>query len=68
MNKFNYEHERNENLYKINLKFDMIKNFKFIDLETERAKEIFENLSKNEFIIPKLKYKKDIANLYKKII
>ena len=39
----------------------MIKNFKFIDLETERVKEIFENLVKNEFIIRKFKYKKDIA-------
>ena len=56
MNEFKYENEKNENLYKINLKFDMIKNFKFIDLETERVKEIFENLAKNEFINPNFIY------------
>ena len=67
MNEFNYENEKNENLYKVNLKFHMINKFRFIDLETERVKEIFENLSKNEFKIPKLKYKKDIAKYIRKL-
>ena len=67
MNDFNYENEKNENLYKLNLKFAMTKNFKFIDLETERVKEKFENLVKNEFIIPKFKYKKDIAKYIRKL-
>ena len=40
MNEFNYENEKNENLYKINSRFHMIKKFKFIDLETERVKAL----------------------------
>ena len=45
----------------------MIKNFKFIDLEIEKVKEIVENLVKNEFIIPKFEYKKDIAKYIRKL-
>ena len=59
--------KKNENLYKINSKFHTIKKFKFIDLETERVKEIFENLAKNEFKIPKFKNKKDIAKHIRKL-
>ena len=65
MNKFNYENEKNEYLFKMDLKDDMINNFKFKDLE--RVEKICENLSKNDFTVPKYKYKKDIAKHIRKL-
>ena len=65
MNKFNDEIEKNEYLFKKELK-DEIYNLK--NLKLEIVEEICENLSKNDFTIPKkYKYKKDIAKYIQKI-
>ena len=65
MNSFNYGNEKIEYLFKKKLKDD-IHNLKILNLE--RVEKIIENLSKNDFTIPKkYKYKKDVAKYIRKL-
>ena len=65
MIRFNYENEKNENLFKYYLKKKLL-DFKLRN--NEDIEKICENLSKNDFIIPKkYKYKKNLAKFIRKM-
>ena len=65
MIRYNFNIEKNENLYKKDFKEDLI-DFKLRN--NENIKKIYENLSKNNFRIPKkYKYKKNLAKFIRKM-
>ena len=64
MIRYNYKNEKNENLFKKKLKNKLLN----LILENKDLEKICENLSKNDFTIPKkYKYKKNIAKYIRKI-
>ena len=66
MIRYNFNNEKNENLYKKDLKKDLI-DFKFRNDDYDIEK-ICENLSKNDFRIPKkYKYKKNLAKFIRRM-
>ena len=66
MIRYNFDIEKNENLYKKDFKEDLI-DFKLRNDDYDIEK-IYENLSKNDFTIPKkYKYKKNLAKFIRKI-
>ena len=66
MIRYNFYFEKNENLFKNDLKKDLL-DFKLRN--NDDIKKICENLSKNDFTIPKkYKYKKNLAKFIKKCI
>ena len=67
MIRYNYKNEKNENLFEKKLKEKLI-DFKLRNNDLEKIEKICENLSKNDFTIPKkYKYKKNLAKFIRRM-
>ena len=66
INEYNYNCERNEFLFKNNLK-NMLKEYDIKILENEIINEIINDLNKKEFKIPKCKVERELAKYIRKI-